>query len=218
MQSVYDLMAARLQQPDMQGFLTHFRQDFYEHDKAILLEWGAPGVEYLWGVRETGTELHRLAVHARAAEWFQCAISHEWQAYKVFHVSDRGLREITRDKAREMLKRFDYASRATMNGFRMLRGDTPIADLVIRVESRPCDSPLHHVEIQSLVPLTSRLVGDIRTWAHGELQQQHSMWAQIGSTHLDGMSFADAIAACRKREQPVAAAAAERPEFELLVA
>ncbi|MCA8228375.1 hypothetical protein [Burkholderia vietnamiensis] len=59
---------------DTQSRLQHYRNDFYQHDRHYLRTTHAVG-QYLWLVRESGTDLRQLGVHASEHDWARAALT-----------------------------------------------------------------------------------------------------------------------------------------------
>jgi hypothetical protein len=203
MLEMFNRMAARLAQPDMAGLLVAYRDDFEVHDRGTLMDWGAPGCEYLWLVRECGTNLLRLRVHSKPAEWFRAALDVAGSKAKVFHVTDRALHEVTRDQAVQLLEPMDYAAQETFDGAIILHRGLPIASLSIKYEERHDESPLYHLAVESRAALNAQQVGALRSAALGEFERRHGFWVTLGDFKIDGIEFSDAMAAARQREAKV---------------
>lgn len=200
MKKIYDMMAARLAQPDMAGLLVAYRNDFEVHDRENLLTWGAPGIEYLWLVRECGTNLVRLGVHPKPVEWFTCAMELTEQSAKVFHVSERGVKEVSRDAAIRMLGNMNYSVQQGCDSGVVLRRGEPIAHYSMRGLARLDKGPLWHLEAHSRKTLTSQEVGALRLIVLGEHELKRGFWAEVGDLLLDGGEFSHAFEAARQRE------------------
>lgn len=105
MQAIYNAMLALLALPEM-AFFTNYRDDFLVHDRRELINWGAPGADYLWIVRSNGTHLSRLGIHPSCDKYMEAAldsVSRSDPAARVFRVSSRGIRELTFDAAKQLL-------------------------------------------------------------------------------------------------------------------
>lgn len=105
MQAIYNAMLSLLALPEM-AFFTHYRDDFFVHDQRELINWGAPGSDYLWIVRSSGTHLSRLGIHPSCDKYMEAAldsVSRSDPAARVFRVSGRGIRELTFDAAKQLL-------------------------------------------------------------------------------------------------------------------
>lgn len=86
MQSIFNIMKARLEEPDM-AFFTHFRDDFFVHDHRELVLWGSEQASYLWFVRESGSDIVRLRTCSKHVERGQALLDlHDWKRGKLFHL------------------------------------------------------------------------------------------------------------------------------------
>jgi len=110
MQAIFDLMKARLEAPDM-AFFTHYRDDFFVHDRRELVQWGAEGASYVWFVRESGSDIIRLRVCPKHVERGQALLDlHDWRRGKLFHLISGGgtvrpsITEVGVEKARTLLE------------------------------------------------------------------------------------------------------------------
>jgi hypothetical protein len=68
---VFSLMRPVIDSP--QSRLTSYRNDFYVHDRNYLRSTHATG-QYLWIVREQGTELRKLGLHKAENDWLHAAM------------------------------------------------------------------------------------------------------------------------------------------------
>ena len=200
MLEIFNRMAARLAQFDMAGLLVAYRADFEVSDREMLEDWGAPGCEYLWLVRETGTNLLRLRLHDRPAQWFRDAMDLAGAKAKIFHITDTAFHEVRQETALKLMEPMDYGVQETLDGGLILHRGMPAARLTFRFQERIDQSPLHHLALESLVALSSQQVGALRVVAHGELERRHTFWAALGSLTLDGVDLPTAMAAARKRD------------------
>lgn len=199
MLEIFNRMAARLAQSDMAGLLVAYRADFDVCDREMLESWGAPGCEYLWLVRETGTNLLRLRLHARPAQWFRDAMDLAGSKAKIFHVTDTAFHEVGPQAALQLIELMDYQVEETLDGGLISHRGLPVARLKFTFQERIDQSPLHHLALESLVALSAQQVGALRVVAHGELERRHTFWAVLGSLTLDGDDMPTAMAAARKR-------------------
>jgi len=97
MLETFTAMERLLAQPEL-AFFTNYRDDFFERDRAQLLNWGAPEMRFLWIVRENGTHLVPVGVcaaadaHALAAlDYFLANPQGQTKAFWVQGASVRGV-------------------------------------------------------------------------------------------------------------------------------
>lgn len=93
--------------------LKSYQSDFYVHDREFLDQTFHPGAEYLLVVRTSGTYIAPLGIHPKLQEFVECGLESE-QPFKVYHLSHHavgGVREVTVEKAMELLKRQRYEVR-----------------------------------------------------------------------------------------------------------
>jgi len=94
-------------------YLQAFKDDFYKHDKATILNELAPGARYLWVVHPNGTHLTRVGVHHRQNEWATATIESGLHATslgaEIYLISTAGVRKITEIEAKAELRVWQYA-------------------------------------------------------------------------------------------------------------
>lgn len=199
--NLFEMMAHRLEQPDMAGLLVAYRDDFDVIDREVLVEWGAPGNEYLWFVREHGTALLRLGVHPKPVEWFTCAMDLVAKG-KVFHVTDRGVKELARVEALRMIGAMEYSLQAGCESDLVMHYGVAIAAFSVRAEPRVAQTPLYHLQADSLVTLVPQQVGALRTIMLAEVETRFGVSAAVGSMTMDGADMSQAMKTARQRQHP----------------
>lgn len=201
---LFEAMAALLQLPQL-AFFKHYRNDFFEHDRRELVDWGAPGARYLWVVRASGSHIVRLGVHPKHHEYGIAVIEQLRHARgaeaRIFEVSSHTIAEIDSGSALRLLAAgpFEFQVRGSSIVRRSRGGvERSIASLRIDLESRYADLPLRHVRITAADKLTAEEIGALRIISQCEVMlQAHSLFAAPASILIDGADISDAMQAVR---------------------
>lgn len=171
---VFDQLKAIVERPDS-PWLKAYKDDFYRHDKTTLQHHCAPGVRFLWVLREHGTELERIGVlpekHSTVAAILR---SISTCAVYLIEIVDPWLpariTQISREKAMRELAKTDYA---VVDGM-VLKHCRPLARLDAKVsppsqerrfgsvEIRTCQGgPLSRADLLAISKLGARKVAEI---------------------------------------------------------
>jgi hypothetical protein len=114
--------------------LTSYKQDLYVHDREYLRQNDAPGVKFMWIVRESGTYLCRLGVAPRVNAEVDYAIDIHDANRRQIYLLDRDagtVKAIDDAAAKRRLNEFDYkVERTTVS-----RRGEPIAVADVRLTS-----------------------------------------------------------------------------------
>lgn len=96
MQRVFNAMQCLVHSPVL-AFFQRYRNDFDEHDRREICDWGSPAAEWIWVVREHGTHLVQLGISDRQDEYLRAVLKHvasdvkaDPARAKLFHVSGTG--------------------------------------------------------------------------------------------------------------------------------
>lgn len=94
------------------GWLQHYANDFHRHDRAYLEATVAPGAEYIWIVRDSGSHIARIGVHAKENEQIEVALALQ-ELLDIYHIRIRRdlsgeLHLIDRQRAVELASRLDW--------------------------------------------------------------------------------------------------------------
>lgn len=110
----FEWMKAVIEQPSY-PFLTHYRDDFYKHDRRYLEATDAPGSRYIWVVRETGTHLVKIGVHPGMHEEITAAMATCGpERREVYLVSDAGVTKLSDAKTKTLLQSYQYTVQGSM--------------------------------------------------------------------------------------------------------
>lgn len=207
MLEIFNMMERRLAQPDC-AFFTHYREDFFVHDRKQLVEFGGRGADYLWIVRSAGTHLIQLGVSVKASDWGFAALEAE-SVGKVFHVTTSALREVSHEKARELLARMDYTTQEGECSAHVSYGGETLAMLEVQTVRPWAEVPRHSVHIKSTgAAIRSSLhLSALRRIAQGIVEKKFNLFAPIDAITVDGTCVLQALAAAHEREARVAVAA-----------
>lgn len=108
---LFSQMAAIVEAPNY-PFLTSYKKDFYELDKAYLAKNWVTKARMLWVIKSMGTELVRIGVHSKLNEHASAAIRSAMretrEGCEIFLVSDRGVKKIDADRAKIELLKMDF--------------------------------------------------------------------------------------------------------------
>lgn len=88
-------------------YLKHYQQDFYEHDRRFMERNYTSEASYLWIVRECGTHLIPLGVHAKMCDEGCAAMSMSGPS-DLFLVKRGQIKKLVRDEALRLLRDFRY--------------------------------------------------------------------------------------------------------------
>ncbi|WP_194713113.1 hypothetical protein [Noviherbaspirillum soli] len=203
--------------------LTSYKVDLYVHDLEYLRQNDAPGVKFMWIVRESGTYLCRLGVAPRVNAEVDYAIDmHDANRREVYLLDrDAGTVKLLDDAtAKRRLKEFDYkVERCTVS-----RKGEPIAVADIRLTSwtngKPQTGTVHYHTGQEKFPLETLYA--LRSLAVCfVIEATHSLFTATEKIYIEGTDINELIAAHPQRvvESPAPAQSAEQQGFlELLAA
>lgn len=108
---LFGQMAALIEAPGY-PFLTSYKKDFYELDKAYLAQNWVPKARMLWVIKPMGTVLVRIGVHSKlnehASAAIRAALRESREGCEIYLVSDRGLKKIDADRAKIELLKMDF--------------------------------------------------------------------------------------------------------------
>ena len=203
--------------------LSSYKVDLYVHDLEYLRQNDAPGVKFMWIVRESGTYLCRLGVAPRVNAEVDYAIDmHDANRREVYLLDrDAGTVKLLDDAtAKRRLKEFDYkVERCTVS-----RKNEPIAVAYIRLTSwtngKPPTGTVHFHTGQMTFPLETLYA--LRSLAVCfVIEATHSLFTATEKIYIEGTDISDLIAAHPQRivAAPPPTHSAEQQDFlELLAA
>ncbi len=185
---LFEKMRAVVEAPGY-PLLQHYKQDFYQHDRQTLQETYAPGMSYLWVVRAHGTDLEPLHIDRRASERALVALNQCAEA-RSYVVSEAGVREVTRQQAKERLAKFDYEVR---DGFVMKNGNVNLG--FIEVNCMPGrgqrKTTVHYHSAQARDSLSERDLVALNRIAVGQaIVQAQSLFVPCLDVTYNGESIA----------------------------
>jgi len=207
--------------------LTSYKVDLYVHDLEYLRQNDAPGVKFMWIVRESGTYLCRLGVAPRVNAEVDYAIDmHDANRREVYLLDrDAGTVKLLDDAtAKRRLKEFEYkVERCTVS-----RKGEPIAVADIRLTSwtngkPPTGTVYFHTgqvtfPLETLYALRSLAVCFV-------IEATHSLFTATEKIYIEGTDINELIAAHPQRvvdapaPAPTPAQSAAQQDFlELLAA
>jgi hypothetical protein len=201
--------------------LTSYKVDFYVHDLEYLRQNDAPGVKFMWIVRESGSYLCRLGVAPRVNAEVDYAIDiHDANRREVYLLDrDAGTVKLLDDAtAKRRLKEFDYkVERCTIS-----RRGEPIAVADTRLTTwtngKPPTGTVHFhtgqvtFSLETLYALRSLAVCFV-------IEASHSLFTATEQIYIEGTDINELIAAHPKRVSIPAAPArakAQQASLELL--
>jgi len=203
MQSIFNLMKARLDDPDM-AFFTHYRDDFFVHDHRELVQWGAEHASYLWFVRESGSDIIRLGVCSKHVERGQALLDmHDWSRGKLFHLcggaaARANLVEVDTAKARGLLEQPPAYQRSA--GIVTHRQDgmrSEVARMRIVWDRGWTSAPKAEVKCDMPLPTLDHVTA-IRLLAMAEVvEESGSLFTPIQSLVVNGEDITDLVARLR---------------------
>ncbi|MBV0881622.1 hypothetical protein KTQ42_20280 [Noviherbaspirillum sp. L7-7A] len=182
--------------------LSSYKVDFYVHDREYLRQNDAPGVKFMWIVRESGTYLCRLSVAPRVNAEVDYAIDiHDANRREVYLLDrDAGTVKLLDDTAaKRRLKEFDYkVGRCTIS-----RKGERIAVADIRLTSwtngKPPTGTVHCHTGQMQFPLETLYA--LRSLAvYFVIEATHSLFTATEKIFIEGTDINELIAA---HPQPV---------------
>jgi hypothetical protein len=203
--------------------LTSYKVDFYVHDLEYLRQNDAPGVKFMWIVRESGSYLCRLGVAPRVNAEVDYAIDiHDANRREVYLLDrDAGTVKLLDDvTAKRRLKEFDYkVERCTIS-----RRGEPIAVADTRLTTwtngKPPTGTVHFhtgqvtFSLETLYALRSLAVCFV-------IEASHSLFTATEKIYIEGTDINELIAAHPERVSIPAApsrAKAQQASLELLAA
>jgi hypothetical protein len=203
--------------------LTSYKVDFYVHDLEYRRQNDAPGVKFMWIVRESGSYLCRLDVAPRVSAEVDYAIDiHDANRREVYLLDrDAGTVKLLDDvTAKRRLKEFDYkVERCTIS-----RRGEPIAVADTRLTTwtngKPPTGTVHFhtgqvtFSLETLYALRSLAVCFV-------IEASHSLFTATEKIYIEGTDINELIAAHPERVSIPAApsrAKAQQASLELLAA
>jgi hypothetical protein len=203
--------------------LTSYKVDFYVHDLEYLRQNDAPGVKFMWIVRESGSYLCRLGVAPRVNAEVDYAIEIRDANRREVYLLDRdaGTVKLLDDAtAKRRLKEFDYkVERCTIS-----RRGEPIAVADTRLTTwtngKPPTGTVHFhtgqvtFSLETLYALRSLAVCFV-------IEASHSLFTATEKIYIEGTDINELIAAHPERVSIPAApsrAKAQQASLELLAA
>jgi hypothetical protein len=203
--------------------LTSYKVDFYVHDLEYLRQNDAPGVKFMWIVRESGSYLCRLGVAPQVNAEVDYAIDiHDANRREVYLLHrDAGTVKLLDDvTAKRRLKEFDYkVERCTIS-----RRGEPIAVADTRLTTwtngKPPTGTVHFhtgqvtFSLETLYALRSLAVCFV-------IEASHSLFTATEKIYIEGTDINELIAAHPERVSIPAApsrAKAQQASLELLAA
>jgi hypothetical protein len=203
--------------------LTSYKVDFYVHDLEYLRQNDAPGVKFMWIVRESGSYLCRLGVAPRVNAEVDYAIDmHDANRREVYLLDrDAGTVKLLDDAtAKRRLKEFDYkVERCTIS-----RRGQPIAAADTRLTTwtngKPPTGTVHFhtgqvtFSLETLYALRSLAVCFV-------IEASHSLFTATEKIYIEGTDINELIAAHSERVSVPAAPSrgkAQQASLELLAA
>lgn len=181
--------------------LTHYKQDFYKHDRQALIEMFAPGMAFLWIVRAYGTHLTPLYIDRRYSAESLAALKLDGEA-RTYLVSGTGVHQVTYDKAKSELARFDYEVR---NGFVVKKDGANLGriDCAIRHTQKGQTAAILFSGDRALESLSARDIIALKRIALAQaIERSQSLFTRVEEVSYNGQN----ILAPRAEEQEACAA------------
>jgi hypothetical protein len=185
---LFEKMRAVVEAPGY-PLLQHYKQDFYQHDRKTLRETYAPGMSYLWVVRSHGTDLEPLHIDPRDSERALVALKYDDEA-RCYVVSEAGVREVSRQQAKDRLAKFDYEVR---NGFVMKNGNVNLGFVEVQsvLGRGQRKVTVHFHSSTARASLTERDLVALRRIAVGQaIMQSQSLFVPCMEVTYNGESIA----------------------------
>lgn len=186
---VFALMRPMIDSPDSR--LQWYRNDFYLHDRNYLRATHATG-QYLWIVRESGTELRKLAMHPSENEWLRATMNitdaRDMYLVDADHMSISNV--LDDEHAERLMNRFRYSLQEGV----IAKDDVPLVQISTKIVWEPTSE--HGQRNVAHVTLTSlRQVPEIEHAALVSLAAIHareraqSLFTPVGNITLDGQDL-----------------------------
>lgn len=201
-ESIFEQMKAIVEAPGY-PLLKNYKDDFYVIDREYLERTYLPGQEYVWSVRESGTTIGALGINERACAFLAADIGQmELRGGRtdIFHVTENGIKEISADKALDLMREENYQVKGK-DVFK--RNGAGKFDMILRGESQSvhehgAGGPIIGYDLSfntvSETPLSTRdvvvlntLVNEIIIGVGG------SLFAKVRDVTLDGEHLRDVI-------------------------
>ena len=193
---VFSLMRPVSDSPESR--LKGYRNDFYVHDRDYLRSTHANG-QYLWIVRENGTELRKLGLHPSENDWLHATmdVSSARDMYLV-DADHMAISHVLDDAhAEQLMGKFRYAMRDGV----VSKDGVPLVHMSTELVSRGAgDRGAAHVTLTSMQPIPdSELPALMRLAEIKGREDGQSLFTPVESVALDGKDLFARLA-------PVAAA------------
>ena len=203
--------------------LQHYRQDFFKFDFEYLERTIAPGVQYLWILRDNGTHLVRLGVHPRMNSELEAVFElNAFNRLQVYHIcvgqdlsapASAVIRRCTKRPV-DLLSRYDY----TVDDNGTVRGPGGVLASALISGPRWGDGGFH-VDVAFTAHRPSNLQGLADLIALGQIagclatEISGSLFTKNGVITLDG---ADLYADIDQARSDLANRIASAPPFALV--
>lgn len=172
--------------------LKGYKTDFYEHDVRQIRNSWASGSQFLWVVREYGTHLAHIGVHAKLNEYASAAISvavTSGSPYEIYHLSAKGVRKLTLEAARLLLVVMQYVTQdhRVMDA----SGKVVAAFTVERVATGTTQSGIVRFTTAHDVIRTPSFLAALNQIAMGEVVKAWGSWfCSVQAVEVDGRDIA----------------------------
>lgn len=104
---VYEHMCNTAHSPD--ALLKHYKDDLHVHDREFLNNYHIPGQEYIWLMREDGTNLAPIGINPKLCAFLKTDIELD-RGGKYYHVTESGISEVSKEKAYDLLNQTTYTA------------------------------------------------------------------------------------------------------------
>ena len=182
-------------------YLNHYKVDFYKYDFDHIMRTYTTGVRYLWVVRDCGTHLLNLGVHAKMTEEIKAVFS-LFSECAIYIVDKDKVKEITLEHAKFEIERSDYQLK---NGVVYSRG-TILATLKVKMlPQRYCQEREYGVDYSSMARyLTAKDLLALLQIARCEVvEKAQTFFAKSGPVTLDGHDLHDLFVSTNALDKPV---------------
>jgi hypothetical protein len=183
---LFSLMRPVIDSPDSR--LKGYRNDFYVHDRDYLRSTHATG-QYLWIVRENGTELRKLGLHPSENDWLQATMN--VTAARDIYVVDADRMTVSNvlddTHAEQLMGRFRYSMQdgvISKDGVSLAHASTEL------VAGGGGERGRAHVTLTSLQPVPdSELPALLRLAEIQAREQGQSLFTPVERVILDGQDL-----------------------------
>lgn len=195
--TVFETMKAIVEQPGY-PYLTHYKDDFYLHDKATILNELVADAKFAWVVNPSGTHLTRIGVHDKQDEWalatIKSGLTSSNLGAQIYLVSLAGVQKVNEAMIQSEIKLRDYV---VSNNAVYRKGGQLLAVFDIRNSTKPGDGNQYcHAMYQTtnLAALTRSDLFALRDIATSEaVRLRQSFFVKVEVLTVNGVSVIDLI-------------------------